>query len=122
MSQILSAEMLSRFALQRLHDNLAFITGINDHYMGKPAKAEPKPYLIPHPSACENCGSSDYQPHHGRLICSYCRTAPGPAAMASNGAGDGPLTRLDVRYGAALLRPEKLVRIGPDPRPCKGEV
>lgn len=33
----------------------------------------------PEPSACENCGSSEYQHHHGRLICSYCRSAPYPA-------------------------------------------
>lgn len=29
-----------------------------------------------HPPACDNCGSSEYQHHHGRLICSYCRSAP----------------------------------------------
>lgn len=38
-------------------------------------KTIPQPKLA-HPSACENCGSSEYQHHHGRLICSYCRSAP----------------------------------------------
>ena len=47
------------------------LSGIYSSSMGLSRK--PK---LTHPSACDNCGSSEYQHHHGRLICSYCRSAP----------------------------------------------
>lgn len=99
-------------------NNLAGIYPASMGLTGKPKQAKP------HPSACENCGSSEYVPHHGRLICSYCRTAPDAPKVMHVDTTDAALNRFDLCYGHKALRPEMLVRITEDPltRPCKGEV
>ncbi len=76
---------------------------------------------VAHPTQCDNCGSSDYVPHHGRLICSYCRTAPDAPKVMHVDTTDAALTRFDLCYGFKTLRPHMAVRIS-DTRPCKGEV
>jgi hypothetical protein len=92
--------------------------------MYEQSKIIPAPRAVAHPTQCDNCGSSDYVPHNGRLICSYCRTAPGAPTVVhldTSRVADTMLTRLDLCYGFKTLRPEMAVRIS-DPRPCKGEV
>lgn len=68
------------------------------------------------PSAkCQSCGSHEYVRASVGVICSYCRTPESGITIRSqhsyHPSSDQMLTRYDILFGSAVLRPDVAVRI-----------